>query len=296
MSAKVVLASNCGFCVGVKNAVELVEKALSDHRPEPVYSLGMFIHNPQEIERLAKKGLRVVTSIEDVPDGSLIVLPSHGTPPKLRNQCKEKRLRTIDLICVYVRRLQEIALHLHKEGFSVVMVGDKDHPEVLAVQSLVPGLIVVDKEDVLNDNLSFNFVNCGVISQTTQSLQVYKRAVERLVLGSFPRKELRIFNTICWDVLQRQEEVVKLAKECDLVLVIGGKESANTRRLYEIAREYTDSYHLSVPEELTPEMFKEKKQIGIISGTSTPNWLVAMFKERIEEILKKSGRRLIGNE
>ncbi len=284
MSAKLIVASNCGFCIGVRNAVKLVERALSEHPNESIYSLGMFIHNEEEIARLVRKGLRVVDSIEDVPDASLVLLPSHGTPPELRRRCDEKNLRIIDLICVYVRRLQEIAVNLRKEGFSVVMVGDKDHPEVLAVNSLIPELIVIDKRDVLNDNLSFNFVNYGVISQTTQSIQLYKRIVEKLISGSFPGKELRIFNTICRDVIDRQREVVELAKHCDVLLVIGGKKSANTKRLYEIGKEYTKAYHLSSPEELTRDMLGGDR-IGLISGTSTPDWLVEKFKQRISELI-----------
>ncbi len=286
MSVKLIVASNCGFCVGVKNAVGLVEKALSEHPNELVYSLGMFIHNEKEIARLVKKGLCVVDSIEDIPDKALVLLPSHGTPPELRKRCDEKRLRIIDLICVYVRRLQEIVVNLHKEGFSVVMVGDKEHPEVLAVKSLVPELIVVDKESVLNDNLSFNFVNYGVVSQTTQSVQLYKAAVEKLISGSFPSKEVRIFNTICRDVVERQREVVELAKHSDVLLVIGGKKSANTKRLYEIGKQYTQAYHLSSPEELTCDMLGGDR-IGLISGTSTPDWLVKAFEKRVNELIGK---------
>ncbi len=282
-----IVARNCGFCVGVRNAVDLVEQALMDHPQEEVYSLGMFIHNEKEVDRLVKKGLRVVSSLEEVPDGSLILLPSHGTPPEIRALCERKRLRPIDLICVYVRNLQDIALSLHYEGYSIVMLGDPNHPEVIALRSMVPNLIVVDKEDVLNDNLSFKFVKYGVISQTTQSLDLYKNMTSNLLSLSWPKKEIRVFNTICWDVVERQREVVELAKTCDVVIVIGGKKSANTRRLYELASEYCRAYHISDSEEIEPNMVgKGVKRVGIISGTSTPDWLVQECCDKLNRLKK----------
>ncbi len=288
MSIELLVAKNCGFCVGVKDAVSKLEQVLEEHPHEKVYSLGMFIHNEQEIARLQAKGLVVVNDIEDVPDGSLILLPSHGSPSHIRKRCEEKRLRTVDLMCVYVRRLQQIAFELHRSGFGVVMLGDKNHPEVLAVKSLVPSLIVVDKEDVLNDNLSLDFKSYGIVSQTTQSLATYRSIASSLIEKNFPVKEVRVYNTVCWDVITRQQEVRDLAQRCDVVFVLGGKKSANTRRLYEIAKEKTEAYHVWDLDQVSASVVEGKSKIGIISGTSTPDWFVEAFKEKIERFLKEN--------
>ncbi len=272
------VSDSCGFCVGVRHAVSLIESVLKENPDSPVYSLGMFIHNEKEIERLKLSGLKVVDSIDDVPDGSIILLPSHGTPPEIKEKCRQKALESVDLICTYVKKLQEIALSLKREGFDVVMIGDKDHPEVRAVRAIVGDLIVVDKAALLNDNLNLSISNrYGVISQTTQSLEFYREAVDWLLGKAFPKKEVRVYNTICWDVVERQAKVQELASQCDVVFVLGGRKSANTRRLFEISSETTMTILISDLSDFLPDYVKGKERIGIISGTSTPMWFVDKF-------------------
>ena len=289
VGAEIVIAKNCGFCVGVRRAVELVEKALTEYAPQPVYSLGMFIHNELEIERLKKKGLKVVSAIDELPPGSLLLLSSHGSPPEIVQKCRQRQLKTIDLMCTYVRRLQEIVKSLADQGFDIVMLGDKSHPEVRAICSLVNKVIVIDKQDVLNDNLNLNFVKYGIVSQTTQSFWLYKRAIKSLLGSAFPKKEVRVYNTICRDVMERQEEARCLAQDCDVVFVLGGKKSANTYRLFEIARQLTQTYQITYLDEFNPEMIKGKRRVGILSGTSTPDWFVEKFIELLNNYKRKGG-------
>ncbi len=292
---ELVVSDSCGFCVGVNHAVSLLESVLKENPDRSVYSLGMFIHNEKEIERLRLSGLKVVDSIDDVPDGAMILLPSHGTPPEIKEKCCQKSLEAVDLICIYVKKLQEIALSLKKEGFDVVMIGDRDHPEVRAVKAIVGDLIVIDKPTLLNDNLTLSINNrYGVISQTTQSLEFYKEAVNWLLGKAFPKKEVRVYNTICWDVVERQSKVRELASRCDVVFVLGGKRSANTRRLFEISSEITTTVLISDLSDFSPEYVKEKTKVGIISGTSTPMWFVDKFVELLRSLnldinIKKEG-------
>ncbi len=284
MSTKrtILVAKNCGFCVGVRQAVSIVEKTLRDSGDRLVFSLGMFIHNELEIERLKAKGLKIADNIEQVPEGSLLLLPSHGSLPEVLEVCDKKSIDTVDLICVYVKKLQQIVRLLSQEGFDIVMLGDKKHPEVRAVSALTDALIVVDKQDVLNDNLNLNLRQYGVVSQTTQSLQVYKKLLLKLLDGSMPEKEVRIYNTICWDVVKRQKEAEDLAKVSDLVFVLGGRKSANTYRLFEIAQQYTQAYLISDLGDYSHKMLKGRQRIAIISGTSTPDWFVEEFRRKIE--------------
>ncbi len=279
----VIVSANAGFCIGVKEAISRIEETLTAYRGREVYCLGMFIHNENVIEKYRNKGIRYVSSIEDVPDNSVVLFTSHGTPMDTRRRAEEKGLVIVDLICRYVLALQNIALKLQQSDYQVVLFGDKKHPEVKAILDIVPNAKVIDKQDILNDNLSFSVEKLGVISQTTQSTELYDRLMG-FISSHMPEKEVRFYNTICRDVVDRQKEAADIAKICDLVFVLGGKKSANTKRLFEIASEFTKAYHIAVLDDFDPNACKGARSIGIISGTSTPDW----FVDEVVSLVKKS--------
>ncbi len=281
---QIILAKNIGFCIGVKRAVELIEDAIN--RYGRIYSLGQFIHNESEIERLKRKGLVVVESVSCVPEGQVLALPAHGVTPDVRQQIKKRRLEVVDLICEYVKSLHHTVEELLDDGFKVLMLGDKNHPEVVSIREKFEKVLVIDKDDFFNNNLEFLEgigVKYAIVSQTTQDIRLYKDLICSLIDRYFPRKEVRVCNTICYDVVQRQSEVLSLTEKTDVVFVLGGRRSANTRRLYELAKQRAQVYFLSGADELRVDMIGRKKRVGIISGTSTPMWVINDFVNRLKE-------------
>lgn len=268
---KVVLAKRIGFCFGVKRAIDMAENALREN--ERVCSLGSIIHNAQVVDGLSRKGLEVIKDIDRIKAGA-VVASSHGISPKIAGRIKEKRLKLIDTTCPFVLNAQRIARSLSDAGYSVIIVGDANHPEVKALVDFASKDVFVVKDArearalKLNQNGKFS-----IISQTTQSTDNFLDAV-KAILEKMP-KELRVINTICRDVEERQGAARALAKGVDAILVIGGRNSANTKRLFEICKRISGNSHLVETEkELKRSWFKGARVIGITSGASTPDWIV----------------------
>ncbi len=279
------VASPTGFCFGVKRAIESLEQSIDwcsarreGHRK--VYSIGMPIHNPQEVERLTCKGLVVVDRIEDVPPGASVFIRAHGVPPAVKEALMERCGPGVtDATCPFVKNAQEKAALLSREGYPVLVLGDPGHPEVQAIVGCAAGEVFVAsslaevKKLCKKDRL-------GVISQTTQKSEVLGAAAKILA----PRtRELRIFNTICGATTQRQEAVRKITDHVDGLLVVGGKNSANTAKLVEIARARScDVLWIEQAKDLESGWFRGKKKIGIAAGASTPDWIINELKNAIE--------------
>lgn len=280
---KVVLAKRIGFCFGVKRAVGMAESALKEKGR--VCSFGSIIHNAQVVEGLSRKGLEVIKDIDRIETGA-VVASSHGISPKIAGRIKEKGLKLIDTTCPFVLAAQRIARSLSDAGYNVIIVGDANHPEVKALIDFASkGVFVVKdareaKALKLNQNEKFS-----IISQTTQSTDNFLDAV-KAILEKMP-KELRVINTICRDVEERQDATRALAKGVDAVLVVGGRNSANTKRLFEICKRISGNAHLVETEkELKRSWFKGARVIGVTSGASTPDWIV---KRVVDKIKKRKG-------
>ena len=279
------VASPTGFCFGVKRAIESLEKSIDrcSARSEghtKVYSIGMPIHNPQEVERLTRKGLVVVERIEDVPPGASVFIRAHGVPPAVKEALLERCGSSVtDATCPFVKNAQEKAAFLSGEGYPVLVLGDPGHPEVQAIVGCARGEVFVASSLAEVEKLCKRD-RLGVISQTTQKSEVLGAAVKILA----PRtRELRIFNTICGATTQRQEAVRKITDHVDGLLVVGGKNSANTAKLVEIARASScDVLWIEQAKDLDNGWFRGKKKIGIAAGASTPDWIINELKNAIE--------------
>lgn len=276
------LAKHSGFCFGVKRALAKTINLL-EREDGLAYSIGDLIHNPQVVNELKMKGLRIVKELKGIK-GGVIIIRAHGFPPSLIDQAKKRGLKLLDTTCPFVKRAQTILRSLDGKGYKLIVVGDKDHPEVKSLIGFVGNDISVVKrpQDVKRLNLK-GVKKVGLLAQTTQSKEDFRAVANELINdGSF---ELRIFNTICEAVALRQDEARSLAKKCDLMLVVGGKRSANTRTLARICqKEGTKVYHIEGPENLDHNWLKEKKRrVGIISGTSTPQWLIGEVINRLKE-------------
>jgi 4-hydroxy-3-methylbut-2-enyl diphosphate reductase len=282
---KIALADRIGFCFGVKRAVKMAERALKSNKK--IYSLGSIIHNKQVVEDLAKRGLKVISDISAISgDGAVVVISSHGISPKVAKRIRRKGIRMIDTTCPFVLNAQKIARSLARECYSAIIVGDLNHPEVKALVDFAPKGAVVVKDRVEAATLnSGKSARISVLSQTTQS-QANFQDVVKAILEKRP-KELRVCNTICNDAEERQRLARELASRVGLMLIIGGRHSANTRRLYEVCRKTLKNTHLIETEkELREAWFTNVRSVGIASGASTPDWVVQKVVRRVK-ILKK---------
>jgi len=260
------VARCAGFCFGVKRAINIAENALKGLKAgENIYSFGPIIHNPQVVEGLLKKGLHVAGGLKEIKSGTAII-SSHGAPIEILKEIKKKKIKLIDATCPFVKYAQHIVKGLKKDGYRIIIVGDSTHPEVKALKSIA-GKDRVSKK-------------IGVISQTTQNKENYINEIKKILGEDF--SEIKVFNTICNDTSKRQSAARSLLKDCDLMIVIGGKNSANTKRLWQICKESgVDSFHIETELEVSKEWFKGKHCVGITSGASTPDSMVKKIIERI---------------
>ncbi len=280
---EIIVAPNAGFCFGVKRAVKLAEESAKKANRSRIFTMGPIIHNPQEVERLKSLGVTPLDGEEPRP-GDTVIIRSHGIPPEKERELRKKGLKVVDATCPYVKAVHEAVCQLVKEGYFVVIVGEKNHPEVIGTlgylrESGGEGVVVETMED-LKEVLRHERV--GVVSQTTQNERFFKEVVGEIVTWV---KEVKVINTICNATSVRQEDIYRIAPNVDVMIIVGGKNSGNTRRLYSISKSLNPrSYHIETPEELRPEWFEGVKRVGITAGASTPDWIIEAVKVRIEEI------------
>ncbi|GAV22303.1 bifunctional 4-hydroxy-3-methylbut-2-enyl diphosphate reductase/30S ribosomal protein S1 [Carboxydothermus pertinax] len=275
---EVIVAQHAGFCFGVKRAIDLAQKA-TENNPK-VYSLGPLIHNPQEVERLKKAG---VIPVEDIDEGhgKIIIIRSHGTTPEKLQEIKAKGYQIEDATCPFVKKAQSFAQRLTREGFQVVVVGDKKHPEVQGIVGW-SGYQALVVENAIEAKALPYFPKIAVIAQTTQKSENFWQVVEELKKKG---GEVKVFNTICHATRTRQEESRKLAQEVDLILVVGGKNSANTKKLAQLcAATGTPTYLVEEAADLDPKWFYGKTKIGITAGASTPAWIIEEVRQKVEQL------------
>ncbi len=273
---EIFLADKAGFCFGVKRAINTAFKAASDGN---VFCLGPLIHNPQEVERLKRAGVETVEDFSSLKRGDFLIIRSHGVPPQILSDARDKGLNIIDLTCPFVGKAQRHAEALNKEGFQVVVIGEKLHPEVQSIMGYAgSNAIVIEKaEDVQNGVFESRI---GVVAQTTQSYGNFSEIVLKLLRLS---KELKVYNTICNSTKERQDAAQTLACQVDVMLVVGGRNSANTSRLVSVCKkEGTPTYHIEIADEIQPDWLKGASKVGVTAGASTPDWVVEGVLKRLE--------------
>lgn len=270
---EIIKTKNCGFCFGVRRAVETVLKERG-RRTGPIYTLGPLLHNPQVVQELqSQDDILPVSDIESVESGT-VAYRSHGILKSEEEYIRKRELNAIDTVCPFVKRVRKCAMLLRKEGYKVVIVGDPDHPEVKSVLSYL------DNDGIVLQNPSPIEANkVGIVSQTTQDQVTFVSIVQGLVGKA---EELRAFNTICDSTRSRKNEAVELAKNVDVMLVVGGRNSANTTKLFHLVKKVqSNSYHIETEEELKPEWFSRARRVGITGGTSTPDSIIEKVEKRV---------------
>ncbi|MCJ7579826.1 MAG: 4-hydroxy-3-methylbut-2-enyl diphosphate reductase [Candidatus Aminicenantes bacterium] len=270
---KVILAKNSGFCFGVKRAIDLALKT-----KEKVFTLGPLIHNPQVIMQLEQEGIVAIDSIDDIERGGKIIIRAHGIPRSVISRAKKKKISVIDATCPFVQNVQQIAESLSNEGYQVVIIGEANHPEIIGIADRVKNPIII--EDISEVSEIGRFEKIGVVAQTTQSEENYKKIIHELKKHS---KKIKIFNTICSATKKNQDAAKELAKKSNLMIVVGGYNSGNTRRLAKLCSEIVETKHIEIADELKSEWFEKKEIIGVTGGASTPDWIIREVIESIEK-------------
>ncbi|OGS19906.1 MAG: 4-hydroxy-3-methylbut-2-enyl diphosphate reductase [Elusimicrobia bacterium RIFOXYA2_FULL_39_19] len=275
---KIEIADKAGFCYGVKKAVEHAEKA-PETRQRPIYTVGPLMHNKIEVNRLADMGIKTIDNPESVRKGTLIIR-THGLPKELMQKIKKNTVELIDATCPFVKRVQNLIEKLTQEGYNIVIIGEKDHPETIGLVSYASKQVKVVNSVSGVKKLKLP-EPVAVVSQTTQSAEKFDTLVREL---SKKYKSIKIFNTICSASNERQEEAANLAKKVDVMFVIGGKNSGNTTRLKDICSKYVATYHVESEKEITKKHLKGVKVAGITAGASTPTWLIKSIIKYMQQI------------
>ena len=274
---EVILAESLGFCYGVKRAIKLArENAAPDGT---ACTLGPIIHNPQMVARLAAEGVGNVSSLEEMTSGTIIIR-SHDVGPQVYDEAEKMGLSLVDATCPHVKKAQMAANELAQDGYEVVIVGEKRHPEVRSIYEWSGHKAMVVETEAEASALQ-PCGRLGIVAQTTFSGEKFKSIVMRLLDKS---NDVRIVRTICTATDQRQAAAVALAGQVQLMLVIGGKNSANTTRLAQLCAEKCKTYHIETAAELQDEWFDKIEKIGITAGASTPDWIIKEVYKKCQKI------------
>jgi len=279
---KIILDKHAGFCFGVKNAVDQTLKAIKENQDKKIYTYGSLIHNRHVTEDLKRKGVEEIENLKDIKDdNSLIIIRSHGVPRSIINEINSKGIKYVDCTCPFVSRIHRIVEDKYCKGYKIVIVGDKKHPEVIGINGWCNNEAIIIDDEKMVDKLPYYDKIC-LVAQTTFSKNLWHRIKER-VKEKFNNAE--IFDTICNATENRQKSVIELAKKVDVMLVIGGFNSSNTIKLYELARQYCpNTYHIENAEDLAKETIMKAETIGVSAGASTPDWIIKEVINKMEDL------------
>ena len=270
---EVFLADYLGFCYGVKRAIKIARENASDDGRSCTF--GPIIHNPQMVEQLKTEGVGYVDSMEALTEGTIIIR-SQGVGPAVYAAAEAKGLDVVDATCPHVRNAQLSARSLAEEGYRVIIIGERKHPEVQSIYEWAGGnAIIVDSASEAEKLTETS--RLGIVCQTTFSSEAFRAIAVQLLSKA---KNIKILRTICTATDQRQKAAIALAEKVDLMIVIGGRNSANTTRLAQLCRKKCLTYHIETASELQDEWFDKIKKIGITAGASTPDWIIKeVYKE-----------------
>ena len=272
---KIELAQKYGFCFGVKRAIKIAE----EHKNSATY--GPLIHNSNEINRLKNDfNVDLVEDYKEFKAGDTAIVRTHGIPKDELKELKESNVNIVDATCPYVTKPQQITEQMSKEGYDVVIFGDESHPEIKGVKSYAKnGAYVVTSIKEL-EGIKFRD-RIALVAQTTRKVEEYLKIADYLIKRY---KEVRVFNTICNATFENQEAVRELSKKADVMLIIGGKNSSNTKQLFTISKDNCpDSYHIENEKEIDMSWFKGKKLCGLSAGASTPDWIIQNVVDYIQK-------------
>lgn len=277
---EVIVSPITGFCFGVKRAMRLIEEGLSDGR-KTIYSIGDVIHNPQAVEDLKAIGVIPVSSMDELSKGDTLIIRAHGVMPELIEEARRRGIDLIDTTCPFVQKSQKYVRKMTDEGRKVIIIGDISHPEVRAISGQAgPAPFIIS---TLEETASVEGIDrAGVVIQTTFSREKALRIIDELEKNI---RDLTIHDTICQATVLRREATLELARNVDMVLVVGGKGSSNTMRLYQMCiDEGIKARFIETAGDIDFSWFKDGNRIGLTTGTSTPDWVIGDVLARLREI------------
>ncbi len=262
---KIKVARQVGYCYGVKRALDMAGSAAESGR-KPIYTLGPLIHNPQVVESLRAKGIDTTDSLDSIGGGTVIIR-SHGVAPSVILDAQDRDITVMDATCPFVKKAQKRAAEMTAQGYFVVILGEKDHPEVLGIMGHAGGRALVIEQPADLNLIPLRERKIGLVTQTTQSAEKLQAVAGAL---STQVAELKVFNTICNATARRQTDALELTEKVDVMVVVGGKNSANTSRLAQMCREAgTPTHHIETADEIQNDWFTPGNIVGVTTGAST---------------------------
>lgn len=280
---QVIKAKELGFCMGVRRAVDMMEAAAGELGP--IDSLGSTVHNPQVVGRLRERGVEVIATLEAVDTRKPVAITAHGVGPQVLQELHARGAQIVDTTCPIVTRAQQWAKKLTDEGFGVIVFGDPNHKEVRGILGWANGKVITMRSaDELDAPLpDWMPSRIGVLSQTTETEGHFAEFVHKLLNVHMDHiGELRVINTLCNATTSQQAATEDLASEVDLMVVVGGRESANTRHLAEVARESgVETYHVESAEEIDAAWLSGREKVGVAAGASTPDAVIDEVVDRL---------------
>lgn len=276
---KIVVGKHTGFCGGVRRAVDIAQKTAAG-AGGPVTTWGPLIHNPQVVARLEAAGVKVADRPEGL-GGEAFVVSAYGVAHAVLDAARERGLRIVDATCPVVIRAHAVAKRLADEGYQVICVGDHGHPEMVTLKEMLGDRVTVvhTREEAAGVKITGKL---GVVSQTTQSLDNFRQIVGDLAIRV---RELKVLNTLCPAITVRQEETDVMVEHVQALLVVGGLGSSNTTRLAEIGRARNlPTHHIETADEIVPDWFRGVESVGVVSGASTPDWIIKDVLLRLQDL------------
>ena len=274
---KIITAKNCGFCFGVENALKLAYRTAAENPDKKVYTLGKLIHNELVTDKLLSHNIAVAEGIDNIEDGSVVIIRSHGAPKEVFEKLAAKNLTVMDATCQFVKKIQNIVSEFHTKGYQIVILGEPDHPEVVGINGWCEKEAVIVRSEAEAEGLKRDQKLC-LVAQTTFSAEKYARIVK--IFQKPVSKSVEIFDTICYTTYKRQAEADLISRKCDVMLVLGSEKSSNTVKLYEICKKGCDRCYL-VPNaaDFKKIIIKAPDLVGIVAGASTPPELIMEVKD-----------------
>lgn len=278
---KVIRAEKMGFCFGVKEAVNIVGKVVAENTGSRIYMLGMLVHNKKVVEELKGSGVKTIEEdeIESLSEGDVVIIRAHGITQDVLRKLESKRVKIYDSTCIFVTKIKKIMTAKVEQGFRPVIIGDKNHPEVKGIISYAENVDVAANYEELKSYIKDKNEKVCIMAQTTLNKNLYEE-IKTKVKEEFP--DSIVEDTICGATQERQKAVEKLAKTVDIVLVVGGAHSSNTKKLFNISKAINErTYFIESKDEINNEWFREGDTVGITAGTSTPESSINEVEEYI---------------
>jgi 4-hydroxy-3-methylbut-2-enyl diphosphate reductase len=283
MNMQVELAKSAGFCFGVQRAVDTVYKQIEENSTEKIYTYGPIIHNEEVIKDMEKKGVEVILSEEELKQikSGIVIIRSHGVPKRICDLLDENKVRYVDATCPFVKKIHRIVEEKSRDGYHIVIIGNREHPEVMGIEGWAqgPATIIQTEEEARAFELVPESEKVCVVAQTTFNYNKFKDLVEII---SEKRYNIIVLNTICNATKERQEEAYDIAKRVDAMIVIGDKRSSNTQKLFEIcSNACADTYYIQTLGDLNMNQLRSVETVGITAGASTPNKIIEEVQNNV---------------